>query len=284
MDTDDRIDSLTPAQRRAALLLALGVPQTEIARDVDKSQQMICHWKKLPAFRALVNKFVLNREQKTMESVANIREIALRELSKLIEDPDPKIRLRAVEFTIENLSGLVGSASLTSLARNTMTPERVGEGPEAPSVASELQSQQTPPAAAEPETPSTSVGGNGAILPQSSSPAGEAMSPSRAGPRSRPGAPRTVPTEPTPSLIIPDVSAHGSPSANADQISAPDKADQAAVGRREANSSSLIGSVANDSATTSPADSVTPSSSSRTTAVSHGKHSADGSPPDPFSI
>ena len=122
MDTDDRIDSLTPAQRRAALLLALGVPQTEIAHDVDKSQQMICHWKKLPAFRALVNKFVLNREQKTMESVANIREIALRELSKLIEDPDPKIRLRAVEFTIENLSGLVGSASLTSLARNTMTP------------------------------------------------------------------------------------------------------------------------------------------------------------------
>lgn len=95
---------LTEVQRRAAILMALGMSNAEIARHVGREPHTIGRWKQLEAFKRLVkaagDAADLKVQAERMQFMAQLSELKLETLPvwrELLRDDDPGIRLKAAE-------------------------------------------------------------------------------------------------------------------------------------------------------------------------------------------
>jgi hypothetical protein len=97
-------DELTHVQKRAAVLMALGTSNAEIARIVGKEPHTISRWKRDEAFMQLVEaageaadqKFQADRQQ-FMARLGELKLETLPVLRDLLRDEDPGMRLKAAE-------------------------------------------------------------------------------------------------------------------------------------------------------------------------------------------
>ena len=99
---------LTEAQKRAAVLLAQGLPATEVARRVQKDEHTIGRWKKEAAFSDAVQAAGEAMDQQARAEAAEfnaelrkVKREALRTLRNLLESKEAADRLRAVDIALK---------------------------------------------------------------------------------------------------------------------------------------------------------------------------------------
>ena len=95
---------LTEVQKRAAVLVALGLLNKEVARSVNKEPHTIARWKQHPGFASLVkaagDAYDFKSQADRMQFLTQLTELKLETLPvlrDLLHDEDPLIRLKAAE-------------------------------------------------------------------------------------------------------------------------------------------------------------------------------------------
>ena len=93
--------TLTPKQRRAALLLASGETGRQVAKTVSITPQTLSEWNRLPAFRLLVDAHLARVEGESLQALHGLRTRAVERLGQLLESSSPSVALRTAQTVLE---------------------------------------------------------------------------------------------------------------------------------------------------------------------------------------
>ncbi len=95
--TRHKREGLTPRQERAAELLSCGWLSKEAARELRVTPETICHWRNLPAFQELCDKFRSEAMYRTIDRFRSLHLLAADTLASAMVSPDtpPAAKIRA---------------------------------------------------------------------------------------------------------------------------------------------------------------------------------------------
>ncbi|MFO1418066.1 MAG: hypothetical protein U1E83_05300 [Methylotetracoccus sp.] len=95
--------NLTPKQTQAAFLIASGIPQVEVAKQVNVSTSTLSLWKRIDIFRATINAFQKEILEQLRAKMAVIAQKATERLEELLDSEDPKVKLDAIKMVYANV-------------------------------------------------------------------------------------------------------------------------------------------------------------------------------------
>jgi hypothetical protein len=90
-------------QTQAALLVALGRRQREVAKQLGVTHETVCRWNHLPAFESTVVEIQQQLLDSTRARHISLLGQAMDELQELLRHPDPVIKLRAIQLIMQPL-------------------------------------------------------------------------------------------------------------------------------------------------------------------------------------
>ena len=98
--------TLTPRQFQAASLIAGGRSQRQVAQALGVTYQTVNVWAQLPAFKTQVQSILGESQQSTLYILRGQRLKALEELSNLLDNAPPAVKLQAIRVVLEATQAL----------------------------------------------------------------------------------------------------------------------------------------------------------------------------------
>lgn len=105
MNTNDEKE-LSAKQVQAAILLAAGRSNRSVARELKVSEQTVCNWKRLAAFRALVDQHRARNAADLSTALSGLLPLAIEGFRASLTDASPALRLRAAQSIVASLTKL----------------------------------------------------------------------------------------------------------------------------------------------------------------------------------
>lgn len=89
--------NLNETQLLAAALLAIGTKAVAVAAELSVTEETVCRWRQLPAFRASVNQMQVENMQSISSRLRNMGALALETVEEILSDKNapPRDRLAA---------------------------------------------------------------------------------------------------------------------------------------------------------------------------------------------
>ena len=119
-------DRLTPRQRRAAALLAAGLPAVAVAERVGVSERSVRRWTKLPAFTAEVRRLEHEALEAHVRRLQGLLGAACAALERALAAEDLRLAVRAAEVAFGAALRWTETAALA--ARVEALEARLGSG------------------------------------------------------------------------------------------------------------------------------------------------------------
>jgi hypothetical protein len=94
------MSELSAKQRIAVQLIAQGWPRGRIADELDIDPGTISRWRHEPKFCQLLDTLMDHCEQETLLTLRGMKFAAVERLAALMESPEPRIALKAVEIVL----------------------------------------------------------------------------------------------------------------------------------------------------------------------------------------
>lgn len=95
--------ALSAKQANAVQLIALGWSRNQVATHLGIDPGTLSRWRRLPAFQQEIAKLLEQAELDSVESFRAIKLKAVERLSGLVDSPDQKVALRAIEMIVSRI-------------------------------------------------------------------------------------------------------------------------------------------------------------------------------------